>query len=217
MLEALFAAALFGAPAAALQAHISHSETLFCTRELRRGDPRAWGVAQIETDRRHRPLRRTLLVFRREYRAAWVYPTERFDSARTLRSWKSERSSCREGRRFRFGPRSGSTARPSWEREFARPTDTVLVVPASPLPTGVVPPFLPGVTIRVGDGELPSLFAVSRADVVITSIGGSEVTTRDLPMLDWANLQIQAAEAFASLEGERRRGQCRPNEIVTAH
>lgn len=214
MLLAMIAATLVSLSAAAVaQGNTRQTRSLFCSSEL--GDPdRPRGFVRLEVDRAHRPLQRTLALWDREYRASWKFGTRDFDARRPPAELEVHAIKLSRDTQFpvtailRF---DGATI---WRATFDRPTTNVVV--PSDRRTNTPVSLHPGVEIVTGPGEVPSLFGVRNAEVVLLSAEGSPIATRPLPMPDWSGVENRVSEAFALVEDERRRRRCKPDIIVTA-
>lgn len=194
---------------ASSQGSVTETETLFCERTLLEGRPRAW--ITIEVDRSHQPIKRALRVFSRSYSATWTSPTAHFDAARPLHSLEIGAIALPTGSSFPVTADLRFDGETVWRRVFARPT--ARIVQFSAPPPAPASDF-PDIAIEMSSGEVPSLFGVSRAEIVITSEDGSTLTTHHLPMIDWATLESRVVRAFAELEYQRLRRGCRPHFIV---
>jgi len=201
--------------AASVQPAVRYTETVFCERELRGDGSRPFSLVRLEVDRQHKPLARRLTVTGRGYRATWDYPTGSFDADRSLDAFESEAIELPSETVFPVIARLRFDGATVWQGGYSRPTDRVMMVSRTPRPRPL-PSFQPGITVSIGAGALPSLFGVSRAEIVITAADGTEMT-RSLPMPNWANLESEAVEAFAYVVSERQSGHCRPHRMVIAH
>jgi hypothetical protein len=214
MLLPMIAAALASLSAAAVaQDSTRETESLFCSHALESPD-RPRGFARLEVNRAHRLLQRRLSLWDKEYGATWEFGTRNFDPARPPAELEVHAIKLSRDTQFPVSAALRFDGTTVWRATFARPT-TNLVVP-SDRRTNTPLSLHPGVAIVTGPGEVPSLFGVRDAEVVLHSAEGSVVATQPLPMPDWSEIENRVSKAFALAENERRRRPCKPDIIVTA-
>lgn len=197
--------------AGAAQTIEEYSETMFCSEELRGPGSRPTIIATLEVDRAHRPLRHSILLLGREYRANWLYPSGRFQPDEPLGGLEISSLALQAGARFPVTATMRFDGRTVWAGETARAKHTVVTLQgASTAWSGQ-----PGISIKVGLGGVPTLFGVGQAEIVVTAADGTEVARQFLALPDWTILEAQLPDVFDRLEAQRSAGSCRPTVRVT--
>jgi hypothetical protein len=199
--------------AATAQTIHHYSDTLFCRDHLRGQPGRPWVLVTVEADKSHRPLRHSISMWGRNYRASWVYPDGRFRPDVPLEGLELSSIALERGAHFPVTATIRFDGRTVWSADMPRSTHTVITVPATRRESAL--PSRPGISVEVGIGLLPTLFGVTTAEVVVTAVDGAEVARQVLVLPDWASVESWVADAFMKLEGQRLAGRCRPDVSVT--
>jgi hypothetical protein len=187
-----------------------HSDTFFCREEIQLADlTRA--LAVVETDKSQRPLKRTLTLFNREYRATWSYSNEFFGPETAIDMLELETLAFPLQAPFPVSVTIRFDDKVVWNRSFSQANIGVMIFPPHPRQRGTIHP---GLSIKIENAQLPSLFGTSRGQLIATSATGAELVKKEFRVPDWKSLAEKAAAAFQTIEHQRKEGRCKPDSWI---
>ena len=205
-------AGLHVSAALASDARGRRTATRSCTQWVKHAD----GIdafVTLEVDRSHRQLKRELLLRTREYWVRWSFPDHVFDSGRRPDEFGPASTEIPTEVRFPVTVLLVFGDQVALRRALAGPNSTFMYRYSASNRTIA----RPGVSVHAGSGEIASPFGASRLDLVVHSAEGAEIVRKALTVPDWGRLRLELAQAFETVEDERRRNACRASYVVVGH